>query len=283
MITIDNIKSLMQPITHPDYQHTALIDATDGIHAVNLALLRWAAGSKQINLTQYELPADAVGRIYVIDVFIGQVVSVRYADWAKGIQRGKRGHGSPRCGKKGKYLTAPHVHLDCIQTGKRRHYRPGVHLLVAFVYPPLREQYAQAAFEDMTANNRSFQTACVQVNHLDKDTHNNSACNLEVVTASDNCKHSHIAKAGEPFSMILHKADFPELRECLTVLSDAPGYIERMCQQVSAAQLPADIDILTVSIQSITGSKTKPVQIFNQSIWGILVGLYTAKAHHICA
>jgi hypothetical protein len=275
----------MQPINHPAYNHTALINPADGKHAVNLAILRWAGGAKQVTLTQWELPPDAVGRIYTVDVFIGDFVGVRYADWAKGVLRYSRGHGSVNNHRKRGYITAPHIHLDNLNTGERRHYRPFVHTLIAYVYPPLREQYARAALEDMTAKNRTFAEAEVQVNHLDKDTLNSSACNLEVVTAGDNIRHSRLTDIGVPFSMRLCKSqsdEYADLRDCLEVLLDAPGYVERMCHQVSAAQLPADADSIPVCIQSITGSKVKPVPIAHRTIWGILAGLYTAKAHHIC-
>ncbi len=289
MITMETIKSLMQPMHHPNFCHTALIDATDGKHAINLAILRWTADAKKVSLTQWELPPDATGRIYTIDIFIGKVVDTKYADWAKGVQRGKRGHDSANNHKKGNYLTIPHVHFDNIQSGKRRPYRPFVHTIIAYVYPPLREQYAQAVMDDMTANNRSFKNARVQVNHMDKNTYNNLACNLEVITASANSIHRVISIAGDPYSMLLHKcrADgncngYPELREYLEVLSDAPCYTKRICQQLSQAQLPADTDTVKVCIQSITGNKVKSVQITNQSIWGLLCCLYIAKAHHIC-
>jgi hypothetical protein len=275
----------MQPIHHPDFKHTALVDATDGRHAVNIALLRWTADAKQVNLTQWELPPDAVGRIYTVDVFIGQVVGVKYADWAKGVHRGKRGHNSAKSGKKGKYLTAPHIHLSNIKTGKHRHYRPFVHTIIAYVYPPLREQYAQAVMNDMTANNRSFKGACVQINHIDKDIYNNTALNLEAVTASANSIHREIATAGVALSMRCYNRtatqDVVDYYD--SNITDAEAYIERMCQQLSNAKLPTDTEYITVGIQSVTGNKVKPVQVANQSVWGILMGLYTVKAHHICS
>lgn len=280
---METIKSLMQPIHHPDYNHTALIDETDGRHAVNIALLRWTAGAKQVNFTQWELPPDATGRIYTVDVFIGKVVATTYADWAKGVQRGKRGNDSVNNNKKGKYLTVPHITLDVIQSGERRTYRPFVHTIVAYVYPPLREQYSQAVMDDMTANNRSFMDACIQVNHMDKKTYNNSACNLEVITASANSIHREIATAGVALSMLCynHTATNDVVDYYNSNITDAEAYIARMCQQLSNAKLPANTEYITVGIQSITGNKLKPVQVANQSVWGIMMGLYIVKAHHI--
>ncbi|MBC2457146.1 hypothetical protein [Clostridium beijerinckii] len=247
-------------------------------------MLRWCGGATQVSLTQWELPPDAIGRIYVLDVFIGKVVDVKYTFWARGIHRNKRGKGSKNNDRKGSYLTAPHITLDIIGTNKRIHYRPFLHTLVAYVYPSLREQYAQAVMTEMTEHNRSFIGACIQTNHLNKDIVNNSAVNLEVTTASANSKHKSLTTLGTPYSMLLHKCpqEYPELRDYLEALSDAPTYVERMCRQLSTANLSANLGKIIVGVKSITGNKIKTVDIVDKSIWGILTALYTVKAHHIC-
>lgn len=283
MLTINEIKSLMSPLDHPAYVHNALLNPSDGKHAINLALLRWCGGATQVSLTKYALPFDALGRSYILDVFIGEVVGVRYAFWSKVTNRKHRGNNSENNGRKGSYLTAPHITLDIIGGG-RIHYRPFIHTLVAYVYPSLREQYAQAVLADMTAHNRSFTDAIAQVNHLNKDTMNNSAINLEVITASANSKHKSLTTLGTSFSMLLHKCPqkYPELRDYLEALSDAPTYVERMCLQLSTADLPVNTEKIIVGVKSITGTRLKTVAIPNQaSIWEVLTALYNAKAHHI--
>lgn len=284
MLTINAIKALMSPLDHPDYVHSALFNNTEGKHAINLALLRFCAGAVQLSLTQYALPFDATGRSYVLDIFIGKVVDVKYAFWAKGVHRNKRGNNSIYNNTKGKYLTAPHITLDCMQTGKRIHYRPFIHTLVAYTYKPLREQYAQAVMADMTAHNRSFLDAQVQVNHINKYTQTNSAVNLEVITASANSKHKALTVVGESYSMLCHSNQAPNALFAYynSNISDNSSYVERICLQLSTANLPANLGKITVGVKSITGNKLKTVAISDLTIWGILTALYTSKAHHIC-
>lgn len=284
MLTIEAIKSLMSPLDHPAYVHNALLDSSEGKHAINLALLRWCGGAEQLSLTQYALPYDAVGRSYILDVFIGEVVGVRYAFWSKVANRKHRGKGSKNNGKKGKYLTAPHITLDVMGTNKRIHYRPFLHTLVAYVYPQLREQYAQAVMTDMTEHNRSFTLACVQTNHANKDTFNNSAANLEVIMASANSKHKALTTFGNPYSMLCHSSQAPNALFAYynSNIIDNTSYIERLCQQLSTANLPVNSEKITVGVKSIIGDKVKTVHIPNQaSIWEVLTALYDAKAHHI--
>ncbi|NLZ82876.1 MAG: hypothetical protein GX915_04335, partial [Clostridiales bacterium] len=173
-LTLDQIKELMQPLHSANHNHTSLINHSDGKRAINLAVLRWAGGAKQITLTKWELPPDAVGRIYVVDVFIGDVVDIKYTDWAKKVRKGKYEY-TGTSHTKGKYKTFPHVMLDYIDaSSSRRHYRPLIHTILAYVYPATREQYAQAVLRDMEEKDRTFIQAQVQPNHMDKDPLNNS-------------------------------------------------------------------------------------------------------------
>lgn len=277
----------MSPLDHPDYTHTALLNPSEGKHAINLALLRWCEGATQVSMTQYELPADATGKIYTLDVFIGKVTGVKYAFWSKGVHRKKcRGNNSINNGKKGKYLTAPHITFDILNPKKKKriHYRPFIHTLIAYVYPSLREQYAQAAMADMATHNRSFSEACVQVNHIDKNIYNNSAVNLEVITASANSRHKSLTVTGEPYSMLCHSKQAPSalLAYYSSNIIDNQVYVERMCLLLSSANLPINTETIIVGVKSITGTKLKTVDISNQaSIWEVLTALYDAKAHHI--
>jgi len=284
MLNINEIKSLMSPLDHPAYSHFCLLNPSDGKHAINLALLRWCGGATQVSLTQYALPFDATGRSYILDVFIGEVVDVKYAFWSKGIHLKKRGSNSVRNNLKGKYLTAPHITLDIMGTKKRIHYRPFIHTLVAYVYPPLREQYVQAVLDDMTAHNRSFADAQIQTNHINKDLNNNSAVNLEVITASANSRHKALTVIGEPYSMLCHskQAQSALFAYYNSNIIDNSSYVERLCLQLSAANLPVNSEKITVGVKSITGTRLKTVDIPNQaSIYEVLTTLYDAKAHHI--
>lgn len=282
MLTMNEIKSLMSPLDHPAYVHSALLNPSEGKHAINLALLRWCGGAEQLSLTKYALPFDALGRSYILDVFIGEVVGVRYAFWSKVKNRKRRGKGSANNNRKGSYLTAPHITLDCLGGG-RIHYRPFIHTLVAYVYPPLREQYAQAVMTDMVEHSRSFTDAIAQVNHIDKDIENNSAINLEVVTASANSQHKVLTVLGHPYSMICHSGKAPQALSDYysSTITDNSSYVERMCRQLSNANLPVDTEKISISIKSITGNKLKTLDITGLSIWGILISLYTAMAHSI--
>ncbi len=201
MLTIDNIKSLMQPISNPAYKHSALLNPSDGKHAVSIALVRWLSNAKALSLTRYELPPDSLGRTYTIDIFTGKVVSVHYAEWAKGVHRNTtRGNNSPHNHKKGNYITIPHINLMNLSTGKNEHFRPGIHIIVAYAYKPLREQYAQAVLSDMTARNRSFYEVEIQINHTNKD----PECNSSVLTA--NTSHSlHSATHTVCFSTLIQR------------------------------------------------------------------------------
>lgn len=101
MLTINEIKSLMQPVNNPTYNHSALLNPADGKHALSIALVRWLSNAKPLSLTKYELPPDSVGRIYIIDIFIGKVVDVKYAEWSKGVHKHTtRGNNSPNNHKK---------------------------------------------------------------------------------------------------------------------------------------------------------------------------------------
>lgn len=284
MLNINEIKSLMQPVNNSDYNHSALLNPADGKHALSIALVRWLSNAKALTLTQIELPPDAVGRIYIIDIFIGKVVDVKYASWAKGVHRNTtRGNNSPNNHKKGNYITLPHINLLNLFTGKNEHFRPGMHVIIAYSYKPLREQYAQAVLSDMVAHNRSFYEVEVEVNHTDKYPECNSAYNLEVTTASGNAKHRALTTKGNPYSMLCHYKTAPDdlfeyYNSCIT---DNPSYVERICRQLSSANLPANIEKITIGVKSILGNKVKTIDIFNGSIWSILTALFDNQAHDI--
>lgn len=281
-LTLTEIKELMKPISSPNHNHTALINPVDGKHAINIALLRWAGGAKQLTLTKYELPPDACGRIYVVDTFIGEVVDVKYADWAKHVRKGKYEY-TGTSHTKGKYKTFPHVMLDYIDgSKKRRHYRPMMHSIIAYVYPALREQYAQAAFKDMKEKGRTFTEACVQVNHMDKDVLNNSIYNLEVVTASENGKHKFKTDEGIPYSAVCDREVFvhPELKEfeACGVMDVRKAYLDKLCRQISNAQIEPDAD--SVVVKSVA-DKYMNVPIKDLTAWGILTQLFLAQSKMI--
>lgn len=285
MLTIDEIKSLMQPLQHPDYNHSALLNPSDGKHALSIALVRWLSNAKPLTLTQIELPPDAVGRCYIIDIYTGKVVGVKYADWSKGVHKHTtRNNNSVHNHRKGNYITIPHITLTNLATGKNEHYRPGMHVIIAYAYKPLREQYAQAVMADMTARNRSFYEVEIEVNHTDKDPECNSAYNLEVTTASANAKHRALTTKGNPYSMLCHYKIAPQdLSEYYnSSIIDNSSYINRMCLQLSAANLPINTEKIIIGTKSILGNKVKTVEISNNSIWSILNALFTAQAHHIC-
>jgi hypothetical protein len=285
MLTINEIKSLMQPMNNQAYKHNALLDPTNGKHALSIALIRWLSNAKPLTLTQLELPPDSVGRIYIIDIYTGKVVGVKYAEWSKGVHKNTtRSDKSANNHKKGNYLTIPHITLTNLATGKNEHFRPGMHLIIAYAYKPLREQYAQAVLADMMAHNRSFYEVEVEVNHINKDTLNNSAYNLEVITASANAKHRSLTTKGNPLSMLCHYKIAPrDLSEYYnSCITDNTSYVERMCLQLSASDLPVNTGEIMVGVKSITGNKVKTVDVTDLSIWAILNALYTAKAHHIC-
>lgn len=284
MITIDEIKSLMQPLENKAYKHSALLDPTNGKHALSIALVRWLSNAKPLSLTKIELPPDAVGRIYVVDIYTGKVVDVRYAEWSKGVHKNcTRGNNSANNHKKGNYITIPHITLTNLATGKNEHYRPGMHVIIAYAYKPLREQYAQAVMADMTAHNRSFYEVEIEVNHTDKDPENNSSVNLEVITASANAKHRSLTTKGNPLSMLCYYKTAPKdlLDYYNSNIIDNPKYIEHMCLQLSSADLSTNVEKINIGVKSITGDKLKTIDIPN-SIWGILTALYDAKAHRIC-
>lgn len=285
MLNINEIKQLMQPVNNPAYAHSALLNPADRKHALSIALIRWLSNAKPLSLTQIELPPDAVGRIYIIDIYTGKVVGVKYAEWSKGVHRNTtRGNNSANNHRKGNYITIPHITLLNLSTGKNEHYRPGIHLIIAYAYKPLREQYAQAVMADMTAHNRSFYEVEVEVNHINKDTLNNVAYNLEVITASANCKHKALTTKGNPYSMLCHYKIAPQdLSEYYnSSIIDNSSYINRMCLQLSAANLPVNTEKINVGVKSILGNKVKAVAINNNSIWSTLTALFTAQAHHIC-
>lgn len=285
MLTIDEIKSLMQPLENKAYVHSALLNPVDGKHALSVALIRWLSNSKALTLTKYELPPDAVGRIYIIDIYTGKVVDVKYAEWSKGVHKNTtRGDNSPNNHKKGNYLTIPHITLLNLKIGKKEHCRPGMHIIVAYAYKPLREQYAQAVMADMTAHNRSFYGVEIEVNHINKDTLNNSAYNLEVITASANARHRELTTLNNPLSMLCHDNIAPNalLAYYNSTIIDNSSYIERMCLQLSSANLPVDLGKITVGVKSITGDKDKVVEIADSTIWAVMIALYESKAHHIC-
>lgn len=278
------IKALMQPINNQAYKHSALLDPTNGKHALSIALVRWLSNAKPLSLTQLELPPDSVGRIYTLDVFIGKVVDVKYAEWAKGVHRNTtRGNNSVHNHRKGNYLTIPHITLMNLATGKNEHYRPGMHVIIAYAYKPLREQYAQAVLADMTAHNRSFYGVEIEVNHTDKDPENNSSVNLEVITASANARHRTLTTKGNPLSMLCYYKTAPKdlfeyYNSCIT---DNPSYVERICRQLSSANLPVNTGEISIGVKSITGNKTKTIDISNGSIWSILTALFDNQAHDI--
>lgn len=281
-ITLEQIKELMKPISSPNHNHTLLINPADGKHAINLAILRWAGGAKQITLTQWELPPDACGRIYVVDVFIGDVVDTKYADWAKGVRRGTYEY-TGTSHTKGKYKTFPHVMLDYIDgSKKRRHYRPMMHTIIAYVCPETREQYAQAVLLEMQMKDRTFTTAQVQVNHMDKDVLNNSIYNLEVVTASENGKHKFKTDEGIPYSAVCDREVFvhPELKEfeASGVMDVRKAYLDKLCRQLSNAQIEPDAD--SVVVKSVA-DKYMNVPIKDLTAWGILTQLFLAQSKMI--
>lgn len=284
-LTIEEIKELMQPIHSPNHNHTLLIEETEDMtkqerrRAINLALLRWAGGAKQITLTQFELPPDAVGRIYVVDTFIGEVVDVKYADWAKHVRKGKYEY-TGTSHTKGEYRTFPHVFLDYIDgSKKRRHYRPMVHSIIAYVYPALREQYAEAVLLDMQAKGRTFLEAQVQVNHMDKEVYNNAIYNLEVVTASENGKHKFKTDEGIPYSAICDREDLvhPELKEfeASGVMMARKAYLDKLCRHLSEVRVRPDADIIAVrTVQD----RFIEIPVEGLTAWGILASLFTAQA-----
>jgi len=283
-LTIEEIKELMKPLHSDNHNHTLLINPADGKHAINIALLRWAGGAKQLTLTTWELPPDAVGRIYVVDVFIGEVVDTKYADWAKGVHRGEYIY-SGTSHTKGEYKTFPHVMLDYIDgSKKRRHYRPMMHTIIAYVYPALREQYAQAAFKDMKEKGRTFLEAQVQPNHMDKDPLNNAVYNLEVVTASENNRHRSKTVRGVPYSVICDRPidDFilQDLKEYTACgITDArKAYLDKLCRHLSESDIsPTASELL---VKSVDG-KYVVVPIKGLTAWGILTQLFLAQSKMI--
>lgn len=284
MLTIDEIKSLMQPVNNQAYNHSALLNPSDGKHALSIALVRWLSNAKALTLTQIELPPDAVGRIYIVDIFIGKVVGVKYASWAKGIHRNTtRGNNSKNNHRKGNYITIPHITLTNLSTGKNEHFRPGIHIIVAYAYKPLREQYAQAVLSDMTERNRSFYEVEIQVNHTNKDPECNAAYNLEVISASANSQHRTLTTKGNPFSMLCHNniATSDLSAYYSSNIIDNDSYVKRMCLQLSSANLPVDTGEITVGVKSILGTKLKTINISDLSIWAILTALYDNKANYI--
>lgn len=278
------IKALMQPKINTAYKHSALLNPSDGKHALSIALIRWLSNAKPLSLTKYELPPDSVGRIYVVDIYTGKVVDVRYAEWSKGVHKNcTRGNNSANNHKKGNYITIPHITLTNLATGKNEHYRPGMHVIIAYAYKPLREQYAQAVMADMTAHNRSFYEVEIEVNHTNKDTLINSSYNLEVITASANAKHRSLTTKGNPLSMLCHSNIAPkDLSDYYSSnIIDNPSYINRMCVQLSSANLPVNTDKITIGVKSIAGNKIKTIDILNGSIWSILTALFDNQAHDI--
>jgi len=280
-LTLDQIKELMKPISSPNHSHTLLINPSEGRRAINLALLRWAGGAKQLTLTKYELQPDAVGRIYTVDTFIGEVVDVKYAEWAKGVHRGEYIY-SGTSHTKGEYKTFPHVMLDYIDgSKKRRHYRPMMHTIIAYVSPDTREQYAKAALLDMKEKNRTFIEAQVQVNHMDKDVKNNSIYNLEIVTASENNRHRSKTKKGIPYSAICDRPiddfilqDLKEFTAC--GITDArKAYLDKLCRHISESDISPTVSELLV--KSVDG-KYVVVPIKGLTAWGILTKLFLAQA-----
>ena len=278
-LTLEEIKELMKPLASPNHNHTALIKPEEGRRAISLALLRWAGGAKQVTLTQWELPPDAAGRIYTVDTFIGAVVDTKYTPWSKKLHRGTYIY-TGTSHTKGDYKTFPHVMLDYIDNSKkRRHYRPMVHTVIAYVTPLLREQYAQAVLLDMEAKDRTFLEAQVQVNHMDKNVKNNSLYNLEVVTASENGKHKFKTKEGIPYSAICDRPEdlvHPELREFdqSGIMDARKAYLDKLCSQLSAVRIRPDSD--KVLVQSVTGEYVS-VPIKGLTAWGILVNLFLAQ------
>lgn len=280
-ITLEQIKELMKPLHSDNHRHTALINSDDGKHAINISILRWAGGAKQLTLTTWELPPDACGRIYVVDTFIGDVVAVKYADWAERVRRGEYLY-TGTSHTKGEYKTFPHIMLDYIDgSKKRRHYRPMMHTIIAYVSPDTREQYAKAALLDMQEKGRTFLEAQVQVNHMDKDVHNNALYNLEVVTASENNRHRSKTIKGVPYSAICDRNDaHPELRafEAYGVMEARRAYLDKLCKQLSQSEIKPDTTELLVKSVSC---QLVPVSIKDLTAWGILTQLFLAQSKMI--
>ncbi len=63
---------------------------------------------------------------------------------------------------------------------------------------------------------------------------------------------------------------------------DNSSYVERICLQLSTANLPVNTEEIIVGVKSITGNKLKIVDVADKSIWGILLALYNSKANYIC-
>lgn len=280
-LILSEIKKFMEPIQSEHHKHTALINPSDGRHAINIALLRWAGGAKQLTLTKYELPPDACGRIYTVDVFTGDVVGKTYTDWASKVHRGEYIY-SGTSHTKGEYKTFPHVMLDYVDgSKKRRHYRPMMHTIIAYVCPETREQYAQAVLLEMQTKDRTFTTAEVQVNHMDKDVLNNSIYNLEVVTTGENIRHRSKTKKGVPYSAICDRPiddfilqDLKEFTAC--GITDArKAYLDKLCRHISASDIsPTASELL---VKSVDG-KYVVVPIKAITAWGILTKLFLAQA-----
>lgn len=279
-LTINGIKDLMKPIHSDNHPHTALIDHKEDRRAINIALLRWAGGAKQITLTKWELPPDAVGRIYTVDTFIGEIVDTKYAEWAKGVRRGAYEY-TGTSHTKGKYKTFPQVQFDYIcNSRKRRHYRPFIHSVIAYVLPELREQYAQAALREQDLNNKDFIHANVQVNHMDKHTHNNSSFNLEVVTAKENSRHKYLTPHGLSLSALRHfgfaQKDLAEYDGCGVI--DADAWAEKICKQLSGANLPPKTEVINVI--NVRGIE-EAIDISGSTVWGIITHLFLRQTYSL--
>jgi len=234
-------------------------------------LLDFCKSATQTGLTRYELTFDYVGRSIEICVAIGDVVGVRYANGSRAsresICKGKR---------TGDYDTLILNLCDPV-SGKRLYRRPGIHQLIAYTYPPLREQYWEVRATGANPD----------INHMTKDRNKNGAVFLEAVSRSENSKHSKLCKDGEFLSMSTMRENqtrdiFGDFFTCGVIdakLNDMP-YVDVMSKMLSEANLP--IETTNIKARALCGNNVL-VDISSTTwqtgtIWQIIAELYKAGA-----
>ena len=299
-MTINNVRNykdicnLIQPVHSASHRHTLLIDSEyikhtddgkdDIVFAERLAYLRWAGGAKQLTLTKFELPPDAKGTIYTIDAFIGEVVDVRYTDWASEFRRNGRAVKSAKSGIKRAYREIGQIHLEYSNKNELVYRRPMLHQIVAYTYPPLREQYVYAVLQDMRDKGRDYSEAVVQPNHMDKITLNAAAYDLEWTTGTKNIHHRRKTTAGIHYSMLCEdkNRNHVELRayDACGITDARDTYVRGLCKQLSDANI--DKNAATINIVTVSG-KQASVFIGGLTIWGILTKLFEAQAVGVVA